>query len=305
MIDVSAKPTTLRRAVAESTLEMRLETVAAIRTGDVPKGDVVEMTRATAMLGLKRTPELLPFCHPIPVDFADVRVEVEKTTVRIQVEVAAVARTGVEVEAMSGAAVAALNVYDMVKPLDPTTHITGVRLLKKSGGASDFKDRGVRELSAGILVVSDSTAAGKTEDRAGAAVRARLEAHGVKVAGFEIVPDEADEIVDQVLRWTDDDSLDLVFTVGGTGLGPRDGTPEALRPLFEREIPGVAEAIRSHGQERTPYAALSRTIAGQRGTTVIVALAGSTRGASESIEALMPWLLHVIDVFDKAYRHGR
>jgi molybdenum cofactor biosynthesis protein MoaC len=305
MIDVSTKTTTLRRAVAESTVEMRVETVAAIRAGDIPKGAVAEMTRATAMLGLKRTPELLPFCHPIPVDCADVRVEVEKTTVRIQVEVAAVARTGVEVEAMTGAAIAALNVYDMVKPLDQTAHITGVRLLKKSGGSSDFKNRGERVLRAGILVVSDRTAAGKTKDRAGAAVRARLEAHGVKVEGFEIVPDEADEIVDHVRRWTDDDSFDLVFTVGGTGLGPRDGTPEALRPLLEREIPGVAEAVRSHGQERTPYAALSRTIAGQRGTTMIVALAGSTRGASESIEALTPWLLHVIDVFDKAYRHGR
>jgi molybdenum cofactor synthesis domain-containing protein len=108
-----------------------------------------------------------------------------------------------------------------------------------------------------------------------------------------------------VRRWADDDAFDLVFTVGGTGLGPRDTTPEALRPLLEREIPGVAEAVRAYGQERTPYAALSRTIAGQRGTTIIVALAGSTRGAGESVEALMPWLLHVIDVFDKAYRHGR
>ena len=304
MIDVSTKPTTLRRAVAESTVEMRLETVAAIRAGDIPKGDVAEMTRATAMLGLKRTPDLLPFCHPIPVDHAAVRVDLEVTTVRIQVEVAAIARTGVEVEAMTGASIAALNVYDMVKPVDPTAHIAGVRLLKKSGGASDFKNRGERELYAGILVVSDRTAAGKTEDRAGAAVRARLEAHGVKVAGFEIVPDEPEEIVDCVRRWTDDDAFDLVFTVGGTGLGPRDGTPEALRPLLEREIPGIAEAVRAYGQERTPYASLSRTIAGQRGTSVIVALAGSTRGAGESVDALMPWLLHVIDVFDKAYRHG-
>jgi molybdenum cofactor biosynthesis protein MoaC len=305
MIDVSTKTTTLRRAVAESTVEMRLETIAAIRAGAIPKGDVAEMTRATAMLGLKRTPELLPFCHPIPVDHADVRVELEKTTVRIQVEVAAIARTGVEVEAMTGAAVAALNVYDMVKPVDQTAHITGVRLLKKSGGASDFKNRGERELRAGILVVSDRTAAGKTEDRAGAAVRAGLEAHGVVVAGFEIVPDEPEQVVDQVQRWADKESFDLVFTVGGTGLGPRDSTPEALRPLLEREIPGIAEAVRAYGQERTPYASLSRTIAGQRGTTVIVALAGSTRGAGESVDALMPWLLHVIDVFDKAYRHGR
>ena len=304
MIDVSTKPTTLRRAVAESTVEMRPETVAAIRAGDIPKGDVAEMTRATAMLGLKRTPELLPFCHPIPVDHADVRVEVEKTTVRIRVEVAAVARTGVEVEAMTGAAVAALNVYDMVKPVDPTAHITGVRLLKKSGGASDFKNRGDRELRAGILVVSDRTAAGKFEDRAGAAVRAGLEAHGVAVAGFEIVPDEPEQVADQVQRWADKESFDLVFTVGGTGLGPRDSTPEALRPLLDREIPGIAEAVRAYGQERTPYASLSRTIAGHRGTTIIVALAGSTRGAAESVRGLMPWLLHLIDVFDKSYRHG-
>ena len=304
MIDVTTKPTTLRRAVAESTVEMRPETVAAIRAGDIPKGDVAEMTRATAMLGLKRTPELLPFCHPIPVDFAEVRVELEETTVRIQVEVAAIARTGVEVEAMTGAAVAALNVYDMVKPVDQTAHIARVRLLEKSGGASDFKYRGDRELRAGILVVSDRTAAGKSEDRAGAAVRAGLEAHGVTVAGFEIVPDEPEQVADQVQRWADKESFDLVFTVGGTGLGPRDSTPEALRPLLDREIPGIAEAVRAYGQERTPYASLSRTIAGHRGTTVIVALAGSTRGAAESVRGLMPWLLHLIDVFDKSYRHG-
>ncbi|MCJ7756196.1 MAG: bifunctional molybdenum cofactor biosynthesis protein MoaC/MoaB [Thermoanaerobaculales bacterium] len=304
MIDVTGKPTTLRRAIAESTVEMQSETVAAIRACNIPTGDVLEMTRATAMLGLKRTPDLLPFCHPIPVDFADVRVTLEETTVRIQVEVAAIARTGVEVEAMTGAAVAALNVYDMVKPVDPTARIAGVRLLEKSGGASDFKNRGGRELRAGILVVSDRTAAGTTKDRAGAAVRAGLEAHGVAVAGFEIVPDEPEQVADQVRRWADDESFDLVFTVGGTGLGPRDSTPEALRPILEREIPGVAEAVRAYGQQRTPFAALSRTIAGQRGTTVIVALAGSTRGADESLRALMPWLLHVIDVFDKSYRHG-
>jgi len=304
MIDVTTKPTTLRRAVAESTVDMRPETVAAIRQHEIPKGDVAEMTRATAMLGLKRTPELLPFCHPIPVDFAEVRVTLEEATVRVQVEVAAVARTGVEVEAMTGAAVAALNIYDMVKPVDPTAHVAGVRLVKKSGGTSDFKIRGGRELRAGILVVSDRTAAGKTEDRAGAAVRAGLEAHGVRVAGFEIVPDEPEQVADKVRKWADKESFDLVFTVGGTGLGPRDNTPEALRPLLDREIPGVAEAVRAYGQERTPYASLSRTIAGHRGTTVIVALAGSTRGAAESIEALLPWFLHLIDVFDKSYRHG-
>ena len=165
MIDVSTKPTTLRRAVAESTVEMRLETVAAILAGDIPKGDVVEMTRATAMLGLKQTPQLLPFCHPIPVDHADVRVEAEKTTVRIQVEVAAIARTGVEVEAMTGAAVAALNVYDMVKPVDPTAHISSVRLLKKSGGRDSRTEKDIYDLSDNTIQSSHPCAHGLVPDR--------------------------------------------------------------------------------------------------------------------------------------------
>ena len=305
MIDVSEKSPTLRTATARAILTAAPATIERVREGSVPKGDCLEVARATAALAVKNTPATIPYCHPIRVDWVGTEYELLDDSVIIDVSVKAVDRTGVEVEAMTGAAVAALNVYDMVKPVDPTAHISSVRLLKKSGGASDFKHRGERELRAGILVVSDRTAAGKSQDRAGAAVRVGLEAHGVTVAGFEIVPDEAEQIVDRVRRWVDDDAFDFVFTVGGTGLGPRDGTPEALRPLLEREIPGVAEAVRAYGQQRTPYAALSRTIAGQRGTSVIVALAGSTRGAGESVQALMPWLLHVIDVFDKSYRHGR
>lgn len=303
MIDVTTRPTTLRRATAVALVTMRPETAEAVRDGRVPKGDVAEMTRAVAMLGLKRTPDLLPFCHRIPVEHAAVRVEVEEAAVRVTVEVASIARTGVEVEAMTGAAVAALNVYDMVKPIDPDAAIAAVRVVTKSGGRSEHRESFAQQPRAGVLVVSDSVAAGQKRDSAGAAVRSALASHGVEVAAFEIVPDEPAAIAGRIRGWVDDDGLALVFAVGGTGLGPRDRTPEAVGPLLEREIPGVAEAIRSHGRERTPYAALSRAVAGQRGRSIVLALPGSTRGAAESMDALMPWLLHVLKVIEAGFRH--
>ncbi len=305
MIDITAKRVTLRRAVAEALVAVRPETVEAIRRGEIPKGSVAEVTKAAALLGLKRTPDLLPFCHPIPIEHGAVKVDLEEGAVRVRVEVTAIARTGVEVEAMTGAAIAALNVYDMVKPIDSSAHISGVRLIEKRGGKSDQRESFDRELRGAVLVVSDSVAAGSKQDTAGQAVREALADHNVRVAETDVVPDEPDLVAEKVAAWCADGGLDLVFAVGGTGLGPRDRTPEAVRPLLEREIPGIAEAVRAYGRERTPLADLSRTVAGQRGTTIVVALAGSTRGAREAMDALLPWLLHIVKVLDKSYRHGR
>jgi len=305
MIDITDKRATMRRAVAEARVKISSATADAIRADEVPKGSVVDVTRAAALLGIKRTPDLLPFCHPIPVDHAGVTMDLEEDAVRITVEVAAIARTGVEVEAMTGASIAALNVYDMVKPIDPGASITGVRLVKKKGGKSDHAESFDRELTAGVLVVSDSVAAGTKQDSAGRGVAGLLEDHGISVVATEVVPDEPEDIRKMVIGWADDEKLDFAFVVGGTGLGPRDTTPEAVRPLLEREIPGLAETVRAFGRERTPLADLSRAVGGQRGTTIIMAVAGSTRGARESVQALMPWLRHVLKVFDIAYRHGR
>ena len=305
MIDITTKRVTLRRAVAEGRVAIRPETAEAIRRGEIPKGSVAEVTKGTALLALKRTPDLLPFCHPLPIEHGAVEVDLEERAVRVRVEVAAIARTGVEVEAMAGAAIAALNVYDMVKPVDSSAHISGVRLIEKRGGKSDQRETFDRELRGAVLVVSDSVAAGSKHDTAGQAVKEAMAHHNIRVAETDVLLDEPDLVAARVAAWCDDGGLDFVFAVGGTGLGPRDKTPEAVRPLIEREIPGIAEAIRAHGRERTPLADLSRTVAGQRGTTVVVALAGSTRGAREAMDALLPWLLHVVKVFDKTYRHGR
>jgi cyclic pyranopterin phosphate synthase len=303
MKDVSDRGSTLRTATAEALVTMQPETLAAVRAGAVPKGDVAGVTRAAGLLGLKRTPDLLPFCHAITLDHADVEVSADDDGVRVRVTVAALGRTGVEVEAMTGAAVAALNVYDMVKPLDATAQVAGVRVVAKRGGRSDFR-RDAAGLVAGVLVVSDSVAAGRAEDRAGAAVAAILAEAGVDVTARGVVADEPDAIAAAVRRWTDDEGLGLVVCVGGTGPSPRDRTPEAVRPLLDLEIPGLGEAARTHGGVRTPLACLSRSLGGLRGEAVVLAVPGSTGGATESVTALLPALLHLPLVRRPGFRHG-
>lgn len=138
MVDVGSKPETERRAVAEATLRMSPETAAAIERGDGPKGDVLGPARLAGIGAAKRTGELIPLAHPLPLSYADVRGEVdaEAGTVRLVAEARCVGRTGVEMEAMVAASVAALTVYDMAKALERGIEITDVRLLHKSGGKS-------------------------------------------------------------------------------------------------------------------------------------------------------------------------
>jgi len=303
MIDVTDRPPRLRRAVAEARVHARPETLATVRDGRVPKGDVAATTRAAALLGLKRTPDLLPFCHRIPVEHATVEVSVGDDAVHVTVEVAAVARTGMEVEAMTGAALAALNVYDMLKPIDSTASIGEVRVVTKSGGRSDHRPARDPAPSAGVLVVSDSVAAHDAVDTAGAATRTAIEEAGLAIGAFDVVPDDTDRIADVVRGWVDELGIELVVAVGGTGAGRRDRTPEALRSLFDLELPGLGEAIRAHGRERTPRADLSRAVGGVRGGAVLLAVPGSPRGALEAMEAVLPWVVHLLDVLRPDYRH--
>lgn len=305
MIDITRKSPTLREAVAEATVSVsRPETIAAIRERRVPKGDVVEAARIAGLFGIKRTADMIPDCHPLPVEHAEVSCDVQDMSIVVTVKVRTIYRTGVEVEAMHGASVAALTLYDMLKPIDKGITIDRIRLVGKKGGKSDWKDSFDRELRAGVLVISDSVAAGKKEDKAGAAIGDRLKKIGVAVAAQDLVPDEPEQIAAKVNGWAAE-GLDLILTTGGTGLSPRDRTPEAIAPILDREVPGIMEAARAYGQERVPLAIMSRGIAGMIGRTLVITLPGSTRGAQETMDALFPFVLHVVKVQDMAYRHGQ
>jgi len=139
MVDVGAKQVTERRAVARAVVRMAAETAAAVRRGDAPKGDVAGTARIAGIQAAKRTAELIPLCHPLPLSFVDVRIAIADDRVEIEAEALTNAQTGVEMEAMTAAAVAALTVYDMVKGLERGVEIAEIVLLEKSGGRHDWR----------------------------------------------------------------------------------------------------------------------------------------------------------------------
>ncbi|MBD80652.1 MAG: bifunctional molybdenum cofactor biosynthesis protein MoaC/MoaB [Crocinitomicaceae bacterium] len=295
MVDITHKNNTLRIAIAQATVSVSSqETIDAILNKIVPKGDVFEMAKAAGLLGVKRTPDLLPDCHPLPIEYTGISYEIDGLNIYITMEVKTIYKTGVEVEAMHGASVVALTMYDMLKPIDKGIEINNIKLLKKKGGKSDWKDRFRKDIRAAVVVCSDTINAGQKEDKAGKAIIEKLKACNVDVVDYTVIPDEVTDIQDKVKGYKND--LNLVIFTGGTGLSPRDVTPEAIQPLLDREMTGVMEAARAYGQDRTPLSMLSRGIAGVTGKTLVLTLPGSTKGASETMDALFPSLLHVFKI---------
>jgi cyclic pyranopterin monophosphate synthase len=296
MVNISHKQHTLRQATATAILTVsKLATMEAIQNKKVPKGDVFEFSRAAGLLAIKKTSDVIPDCHPLPVEYAAITHTVNGLSVIISVEVHTIYKTGVEVEAMHGAAITALTMYDMLKPLDKGVEISTIKLENKKGGKTDFHSQQPEQLMAAVIVCSDSVSKGIKEDTAGKAVVKKLEAMQVKVMGHDTIADDEAQIQERA-RYYVSAGCNLLLYVGGTGVSPRDVTPDAIRPLITKEIPGIMETARGYGQQRMPYAMLSRGIAGFIHKTLVLTLPGSPKGAAETMDALFPHTLHAFKI---------
>jgi cyclic pyranopterin phosphate synthase len=289
--------------MAAATLRMRGDTLATLLDAAGPKGDALVTARLAGIAAAKRTADLIPLCHPLPLDHVEVTVDPDRDagTLRITAEVRATARTGVEMEALTAASVAALTLYDMAKALQRDLVIERIELLAKEGGRSGpwRRDgpaaRPTAAHEAVVVTCSNRSAAGERADASGPALVEAVAAAGFDVEPQAVIVADDEEAIARLLIELVGAGHRLILTTGGTGLTPGDVTPAATRRVIEREVPGLAELMRASGIASTPMAALSRGIVGARGVTLIANLPGSPRGALESFEALRPVLRHALD----------
>ncbi|MBS2009368.1 MAG: bifunctional molybdenum cofactor biosynthesis protein MoaC/MoaB [Cyanobacteria bacterium SZAS TMP-1] len=312
MRDVSHKVSTLREAVAKAVLRVSPGTIEQIRTNTLPKGNPLSVAKVAAIQAAKNTSSIIPYCHPIPVEFVGVEFHLDEDSIEIETTVKAVYKTGVEMEALTAASVAALTIYDMAKMVDELMQIESVTLISKKGGKSDFVHAPLeaasgRKLKAAVLVMSDTAAKKKSEDSSGKLIVDFLTEAGFEIVEYSVHPDDESAIVPAVRRCCDDLQVNLLITTGGTGISPRDNTPEALNRLIERELPGVAEAIRKYGQERNMFAMLSRGVAGVRHKTIIISLPGAMTAVEDGLTAIFPAITHAFAMIEgggHAHGHG-
>lgn len=304
MVDITHKITTLRTAVAQAIVKVgSSETIKAVLEGKVPKGNVLEVSRTAGLFAVKNTASVIPDCHPMPIEFTGIQFKCLDDSIQIEVTVKTIYKTGVEVEAMHGASIVALTIYDMLKPIDKHVEIGTVKLLHKKGGKSDYGLKENLSLNVAVVVCSDSVSTGNKEDKAGKIIIGKLERLGLKISNYTAIPDEIEIIQNNVSKLCDANA-DLIILTGGTGLSNKDLTPEAVIPMIDRRIPGIEEAIRSYGQDRTPFAMLSRSVVGFKGNALLMALPGSTAGAAESIDAVFPSVLHLFQLLN-GFDHGK
>lgn len=314
MIDVGAKPVTHRVAAAGGRLQTTAEVVALVRADDLPKADVLATARVAGIAAAKKTSELIPLAHLLPLDGVTIEFVLEESSIEITASVSVTARTGVEMEALTAVALAGLTLHDMVKAVDPAAVLGEIRLLSKSGGkrgqwsrdgvstgsSSDSHTPPVELVEtpitprgrAVVIVSSTGAANGTRDDTTGPVLSAWLTSKGFTVDPVIISPDAA---IAPAIEAAISTHPAVLLTTGGTGIHPQDRTPEATRAVLDQELPGIAEAIRAVGRAATPTAALSRAIAGIAGTTIVVNLPGSPGAVRDGLAVLDELLPHLID----------
>lgn len=318
MIDVGGKAPTHRIAVAEGRIHVGTHAFELIRQRALPKGDVLVLAEIAGIQGAKTASQLIPLCHPMGLDQVQILTELETEACAIRVSCIASthAKTGVEMEALAGANAALLTIWDLTKMVEPDLKIDGVRLLAKVGGKSGLwlnpagvpkwvedkvspkPTQTLKGITASFITLSDRAAAGIYEDKATPTGVALLESLGATINGTHVIPDEPVELTRLIKVIQAEGTTRLVITSGGTGVAPRDKTPETIAAMADRVIPGIGEQLRLYGAQFTPFSWSSRGIGATLGNMLIVTLPGNPKAVREGIECLHKQIPHLINTID-------
>lgn len=308
MIDVGRKRPTRRRAVAGGSIYMNAEAFECIRTRTLPKGDVLALAEAAGIMGAKRTPDVIPMCHTLPLDQVTIHCSLnsDDNSVTVYCQAVAFAKTGVEMEALAGTNAALLTIWDLTKGVDANLAIDGVKLLVKTGGKSGVwinpngipdwlreqipSERILEGLSAAVAVMSDRASQGSYEDKSGPVIIDRLEMAGADLVNYVVIPDDKEEIAKSLISVCREKNPDLLIASGGTGPGPRDVTPDVLEEICDRMLYGLGDVIRTESLHFTDTAWLSRMTAGMLGSTLVIAFPGSPKAVSECWDIISPFI---------------
>ena len=318
MIDVGGKAPTHRVAIAEGRILVGEQAFALIEQRALPKGDALVLAEIAGIQGAKMASQLMPLCHPMGLDQVQIltALEPEAHAVRVSCIASTHAKTGVEMEALAGANAALLTIWDLTKMVEPNLTIDGVRLMAKSGGKSGLwlNPAGVPDwvrervapapkqtlagIAVAVITLSDRAAAGVYEDKATPVAKALLESLGARVTDTCVIPDEPEMLKQTIEALRAQGQVRLIITSGGTGIAPRDRTPETIAAMADRVIPGIGEQLRLYGAQFTPFSWSSRSIGATIGNLLIITLPGNPKAVREGIECLHRQIPHLINTID-------
>ncbi|MCP4474084.1 MAG: bifunctional molybdenum cofactor biosynthesis protein MoaC/MoaB [Gammaproteobacteria bacterium] len=322
MVSVNKKQPTTRRAIAEGTIHVGESAFQQIKTGQLPKGDALALAEVAGIMAAKKTYELIPLCHPLGLDHVEIYTELVETDHAIKVYglVSAFAKTGVEMEALMAVNAALLTIYDLTKMVEPALTLSTTRLLIKEGGKTgrwihpdapselierflptkpnkSEKENPFCGMKAAVVAVSDRAANKTYEDRSGCYLKETLQQMGAQVCDYTVLADDRERLTQHVTTLLQSSAPRLILLTGGTGPGEKDLTPEAIRPLCQRFLPGFGELLRHDSAKYyTKHAWLSRCFAGIIDHTLIIALPGSTNAVRESMAILGNLIPHTLDM---------
>ncbi len=319
MVDVGNKPETRRRACAQGTITMGKEAYKRLIEKTLPKGDALALSEIAGVTAAKKTAEIIPLCHPLPLDKVAVSLDLndDNYSVTAHCAVSAFARTGVEMEALAGVNGALLGLYDLIKGVDAALTISGIQLNVKEGGKKGYwvhpkadkcwqnkQELPLQGIKTAMITLSDRASSGEYADISGGVGVDNLTALGAEMVETIIMPDEKEQLAKKIKQLATLSNIDLIVTTGGTGIAERDTTPEALQMVCDKLIPGFGELLRRDGAQFTKFSWISRSIAGTLGSTLVIALPGTPKAVKEGLTALSEILPHTIKTLKRIDDHA-